>query len=396
MFTPINKRAPTKGGLDAHAQVAIGVIVPVSILLGALLGLLWYNSRRRSHERSLEFEDAGSRRGRTRLSTVWRGGGRESVLKPEGFVKQADGVDVSRGSGTPVAELDGHNTEKIELECTKKVAELREAGKVELTDTGNVELRSDASRSEENLPSKPKRRALVPPIAWNIPMTPARGPPPRGDSLPQSPTAIRNDSAVEETMARLESREAQPKLTLDTANLHHEETLPPVQKRNTNPFRKSLQPPLQQFHSSPKHDSKRATRGASSRYSRDNLDRFSDVSVVGADEEGVAHEVGFRVSSESSQQTYDVDVDVDLDSPLSGASRRNPQYISLPPAPPPPPPTSAPPGIPEKSNERVSGAEWMKRLSAQESEELDPKWTEGGDDRVDGHGHGEISSALLS
>lgn len=389
-FHEHEKRAPPKEGLDPHAQVAIGVIVPIAALLGSLILFIWYVNRRRRIERGVEFEDAASSAGgrygshRPKLNSFLRGG-REREEIP----------DDESGRKESVMELEGRANEKIELEgglAGGKVVELRDTDvgkRAEMEgDQGRVVVELKADRSEESLPSKPKRRALLPPVDWTIPMTVNTQTPPRSDSLPQSPTSmhmpptLRSDSAVEETMAKLENRIPSPSNDLRGVSGENEDVLPPVLKRHTNPFRKSLQVPG--FRSSLKHHQQQSERATSSRYSPENNFRFSDVSALQSEPDAgsnkASNELGrqtplfrndleFRISADS----YDTQ-NLEL-SPEQEASAFAPRrqasggsgsikaldLAALPPQP--PPPTSPPPAVPERSVQRpASGAEveWMR------------------------------------
>ena len=399
------KRAPPKEGLEPHAQVAIGVIVPIAALLGSLILFIWYVNRRRRIERGVEFEDAASSAGgrygchRPKLNSFLRGGReREEIPDDESARNQS------------VMELEGKANEKIELEgglAGGKVVELRDTDvgkRAEMEgDQGRVVVELKADRSEESLklndlPSKPKRRALVPPVDWTIPMTVNTQTPPRSDSLPQSPTSVhmpptlRSDSAVEETMAKLENRIPSPSNDLRRGPGDDEDVLPPVLKRHTNPFRKSLQVPT--FRSSLKHQQQQTERATSSRYSPENNFRFSDVSalqsVTDADSNKASNELGrqtplfrnevdFRISADS-YDTQNLDLSPEEQTSAfaprrqasgGSGSMKALDLASLPPQP--PPPTSPPPAVPERSVQRpASGAEveWMR-----------PKTTSGGPDK---------------
>lgn len=228
---------------------------------------------------------------------------------------------------------------------------------------------------------------------------------------------------MEETMAKLENTIPSPSNDLRRVPGDDEDVLPPVLKRHTNPFRKSLQVPG--FRSSLKqhNQQQQSERAASSRYSPENGFRFSDVSALqsvtdeGSDKASnelgrqtplFRNDVEFRISADS-YDTQNLDLSPEKQTSAfaprrqasgGSGSMKALDLASLPPQP--SPPTSPPPAVPERSVQRpASGAEveWMRPKTTSgkldegkevEGQEVDPlddeaKW----EDCEDGE-NGEI------
>ncbi|KAK4503609.1 hypothetical protein PRZ48_004524 [Zasmidium cellare] len=229
----ILKRGPDGGppGLDTHAQIAIGVIIPVVVLLGGLLLFIWYTERQRRSRRGDSIPRSSHAPSRPKINSY-----------------------LHRGSKA----LPGIRTSQIDVDAIEIVRPRASDAKMhELEDTGKVELQEmqkTLNRLNNRLHRSDDDRERT--------------------SSPRN-VSDRNDSAIEAAAARLESRdtdrsrEGPERKELDTTKMEHVlPQTPHESKRYSNrEYRSSLQP---EYRSSLKPGmSKRDTRVASSRYSKE-------------------------------------------------------------------------------------------------------------------------------
>lgn len=227
----IKKRGPDGGppGLDTHAQIAVGVIVPVVVLLGGLLLFIWYTEKQRRRRVGEALPGSSNAPTRPKINSY-----------------------LHRGSKA----LPGIRTSQIDVDAIEIVRPRASDAKMhELEDTGKVELQEmqkTLSRLNNRLNRDDDRERTT--SARNV--------------------NERNDSAIEAAAARLESRdtdrsrEGPERKELDTTKMEHVVTSPTESKRYSNrEYRSSLQP---EYRSSLKPGmSKREARVASSRYSKE-------------------------------------------------------------------------------------------------------------------------------
>lgn len=228
----IQKRGPDGGppGLDTHAQIAIGVIIPVVVLLGGLLLFIWYTEKQRRNRRGETLPGSSSHApSRPKINSYLH---RSSKALP----------------GIRTSQIDVDAIEIVRPRASDaKMHELEDTGKVELQ-----EMQKTLNRLNNRLNRDDDRERTTSPRNVNE----------------------RNDSAIEAAAARLESRdtdrsrEGPERKELDTTKMEHVVQTPHESKRYSNrEYRSSLQP---EYRSSLKPGMcKRDTRVASSRYSKE-------------------------------------------------------------------------------------------------------------------------------